>query len=215
MSQETRGNSIFWSILLRSKLRSNLPPRGFMQFGALIDHASRLFRFMSFYRLCIPASYSGGRVFETGEEKIFKLNRNKGNYLQWNPYSNSWIINATVPIIVVFTKFDLFVASLSRRSAGRGKISLDVAETRFQNEHGQAFEKATHNIAGKIPYTTVASTFSSEDASSALISPRSLNAWYITAACRNYDAKYSRRFKSIKPFRAWYGTLIYTTMENI
>ena len=53
-----------------------------MQFGALIDHASRLFRFMSFYRLCIPASYSGGRVFETGEEKIFKLNRNKGNYVK-------------------------------------------------------------------------------------------------------------------------------------
>jgi hypothetical protein len=78
-----------------------------------------------------------------------------------------------VPIIVVFTKFDLFVASLSRRSAGRGKISLEFAETRFQNEHGQAFEKA---ISGKIPYTTVASTFSSEDALFALISPRSPNA---------------------------------------
>ncbi len=55
-----------------------------MQFGALIDNASRLFQLTSFYRLCIPCSYafSGGRVFETGEEKIFKLNRNKGNYLK-------------------------------------------------------------------------------------------------------------------------------------
>ena len=201
-SQEMWRNLVFWRNLSRNEVRGNLLLRGSTQFGVLVSGAS----IISIYddkRLCITAPFSRGRIFETGEEKIFKLNRNKGNYLQWNPYSNSWLIVITVPIIVVFTKFDLFVASLSRRSAGRGKISLDVAETRFQNEHGQAFEKATHNIAGKIPYTTVASTFSSEDASSALISPRSLNAWYITAACRNYDAKYSRRFKSIKPFRAW------------
>ena len=82
MNQETRENSVSWRILLRSKLKNNLLPRGFMQFGALIDNASWLFWFTLFYRLCIPASYSGGRVFETGEEKIFKLNRNKGNYLK-------------------------------------------------------------------------------------------------------------------------------------
>ena len=28
-------------------------------------------------------SYSGGRLFEAGEEKIFKLNRNKGNILKF------------------------------------------------------------------------------------------------------------------------------------
>ncbi len=83
MSQETRTSSISWRILLQSKPRNNLLPRGFMQFGALIDNASPLFWFTLFYRLCIPASYSGGRVFETGEEKIFKLNRNKGNYLKY------------------------------------------------------------------------------------------------------------------------------------
>ncbi|KAF8685409.1 hypothetical protein AX14_003999, partial [Amanita brunnescens Koide BX004] len=87
--------------------------------------------------LCITSPFSRGRIFETGEEKIFKLNRNK------------------VPIIVVFTKFDLFVASLARRSAGR-KVNLEVAETRFKSEHGQAFEKATNNLSGRIPYTTVA-----------------------------------------------------------
>ena len=53
-----------------------------MQFGASIDNANRLLLFTSYNRLCIPASYSGGRLFETGEEKIFKLNRNKGNYLK-------------------------------------------------------------------------------------------------------------------------------------
>ena len=74
-----------------------------------------------------------------------------------------------MPIIVVFTKFDLFVASLARRSAGR-KVNLEVAETRFKSEHGQAFEKATNNLSGRIPYTTVASTFTSGDAPFAFIS---------------------------------------------
>jgi hypothetical protein len=76
---------------------------------------------------------------------------------------------STVPIIVVFTKFDLFVASLARRSKGKDKINVEFAEERFKREHGRAFEKATHDILGKIPYTTVASTFTSEDASFACI----------------------------------------------
>jgi hypothetical protein len=80
-----------------------------------------------------------------------------------------------VPIIVVFTKFDHFVGNLCRRRAAKGKISLEFAETKFKNEQGQAFEKATRNISGKIPYTTVASKFTSEGASLALMSPRSLN----------------------------------------
>ncbi|KAF8351862.1 hypothetical protein F5887DRAFT_1068257 [Amanita rubescens] len=88
--------------------------------------------------LCITAPFSGGRIFETGDEMIFKLNRNK------------------VPIIVVFTKFDLFIAGLSRRSRRKESISMEVAEKKFRDEHGVAFEKATQNISGKIPYTTVA-----------------------------------------------------------
>lgn len=64
---------------------------------------------------------------------------------------------STVPIIVVFTKFDLFVASLA--NGKKGKINLEFAEKRFKNKHGQAFEKATRKILGKIAYTTVASTF--------------------------------------------------------
>ena len=54
-----------------------------MQFGASMDNANRLLEFTSFNRLCIPASYSGGRLFETGEENIFKLNRNKGKYSKY------------------------------------------------------------------------------------------------------------------------------------
>ena len=30
-------------------------------------------------RLCITVPYAGARIFEKGDEKIFKLNRDKGN----------------------------------------------------------------------------------------------------------------------------------------
>ncbi len=148
-------------------------------------------------RLCITAPFSRGRIFETGEEKIFKLNRNKGNKYPQSP-PNFALTVTTVPIIVVFTKFDLFIAALSRRSRGKEKISMDVAEKKFRDEHGVAFEKTTQNISGKIPYTTVASMFTSGGVSFVLISSRSLDASYFATTCRNYDAKHSREFRSIK-----------------
>ena len=89
---------------------------------------------------------------------------------------------STVPVIVVFTKFDLFVASLAKWGGKKGKINLEFAEKRFKSKHGQAFEKATHNMLGKISYTTVASTFISEDFSLALMSPCSFTAGYFAAA---------------------------------
>ena len=161
MSQETRGNSIFWSILLRSKLRSNLPPKGFMQFGALIDNTSRLFQFMLFYRLCIPASYSGGRVFETGEEKIFKLNRNKGNYLK--SLSQSRLTVTTVPIIVVITKIDLYIAWLSRRGRLKGPDMYQAAEQLFKQTFGHKFEKGGVSQDRPIPYALVSSSMFASD----------------------------------------------------
>jgi len=75
---------------------------------------------------------------------------------------------------------------------------MDVAEKKFRDEHGVAFEKTTQNISGKIPYTTVASMFTSGGVSFVLISSRSLDASYFATTCRNYDAKHSREFRSIK-----------------
>ncbi|KAF8329944.1 hypothetical protein F5887DRAFT_1163193 [Amanita rubescens] len=105
--------------------------------------------------LCITAPFSGGRIFETGEENIFKLNRNKGAKCPQS-LPNAVLTVTTVPIIVVFTKFDLFIASLSGRSRGEENISVDLAEKMFRDEHGPTFERATHNISGNIPYTAVA-----------------------------------------------------------
>ncbi|KAF8716707.1 hypothetical protein AX14_012229 [Amanita brunnescens Koide BX004] len=86
--------------------------------------------------LCITVPYSGGRIFETGEEKIFALNRNK------------------VPIIIVFTKLDLLVAKLGRRGVARGKNSLESAEKYFKENYGPVIEKTKH-MAGQLPHTLV------------------------------------------------------------
>ncbi|KAF8716708.1 hypothetical protein AX14_012230 [Amanita brunnescens Koide BX004] len=88
--------------------------------------------------LCIPASYSGGRLFERGEEKIFKLNRNK------------------VPIIVVITKFDLYVAGLQRRFMKK-KISYQSAEEDFNKKYGPQFGKNSIT-KGLIPHVLVSKT---------------------------------------------------------
>ena len=58
-----------------------------MQFGEHIDHASVVVMpFMALNRLRITAAlFPSGRILETGEEIFFKLNRNKGNYLQCDP----------------------------------------------------------------------------------------------------------------------------------
>ncbi|KAF8351788.1 hypothetical protein F5887DRAFT_2985 [Amanita rubescens] len=87
--------------------------------------------------LCIDVPYAGGRIFETGDERIFELNRNE------------------VPIIVVFTKFDLFLTALHKRGEAKDPISLELAEKIFKKKHGPVFDKLTKNIGGQIPYALV------------------------------------------------------------
>ncbi|KAF8331173.1 hypothetical protein F5887DRAFT_998825 [Amanita rubescens] len=85
---------------------------------------------------CASVPCMDGRLFEEGDEMIFMLNRNK------------------VPIIVVFTKFDLFVAGM-----GSGSGKHHQAEKNFKDKCGQAFATLTKSIAGQIlPYALVTIT---------------------------------------------------------
>lgn len=64
----------------------------------------------------------------------------------------------SVPIIVVFTKFDLFLMGLRKRGEAKDPISLELAEKIFKKKHGPVFDKLTKNIGGQIPYALVSST---------------------------------------------------------
>ena len=64
-----------------------------------------------------------------------------------------------MPIIVVFTKFDLFVAKLNLQRGEKDSISLEFAERQFKEEQDQAFQKWTNNISSPIPYIVAASMF--------------------------------------------------------
>ena len=67
-----------------------------------------------------------------------------------------------MPIIVVFTKFDLFLARLARRGEIKDKRnnSLEAAEAIFKEKYGRIFDKSTKNMEGHIPYALVTtSTF--------------------------------------------------------
>ena len=94
-----------------------------------INGANRAFQLMLFDRLCITAPYTGGPIFQAWDEKIFRFNRSKGNNLR--SLSPFLLIVVTVPIIVVYTKFDLFMASNQRKCKGiigKGGSSLESAD---------------------------------------------------------------------------------------
>ncbi len=104
----------------------------------------------------------------------------------------------TVPIIVVFTKFDLFVEGLNKGtgSLGMGDGSPESAERYFQENYGPLFETSTKKIAGQVPYTVVASTFYSCLGCFIRIDGRfrvSFAACDFAAACRNDGSKYTCR----------------------
>ncbi|KAF8625886.1 hypothetical protein AX15_005146 [Amanita polypyramis BW_CC] len=91
--------------------------------------------------LCIPVPFAGGRVLEIGDEKIFE-------------YQNK------VPIIVVFTKFDLLVASVMARtkcsSIDERQRCSEIARKEFKDKHSQAFKNLTKNISSTVPHVLVA-----------------------------------------------------------
>lgn len=65
-----------------------------------------------------------------------------------------------MPIIVVFTKLDLFLAKLERRGEIKGRGNLEGAEGIFREKYNKIFEKSTKNMGGHIPYALVTtSTF--------------------------------------------------------
>ena len=73
----------------------------------------------------------------------------------------------TVPMIIVVTKFDLYVAGLQRRSGTKTKISYQLAEDDFKKEFDHTFDKKSMS-EGQIPYALVSSMFFFEDAPSLL-----------------------------------------------
>ena len=101
-----------------------------------------------------------------------------------------------MPIIVVYTKFDLFMASNQRKCkgiVGKGGSSLESAEKHFYDMYGQLFAKSTENIEGQIPYTIVSSAFVSPVVYYSSTSPSRIPALNLATTRRNNKAKYTRR----------------------
>ena len=119
------------------------------------------------YRLCIPAPLSGVRIFETGEEIIFKWNRNKGNYRKCLTLYHAYCDNIIVPVIVVITQFDLYIKGSTRRKRLNLNISQSVDQT-FKQSFGHKFDKGGVSRDHPIPYVLVSSMFASEVSPSAL-----------------------------------------------
>ena len=81
---------------------------------------------------------------------------------------NTRLTMTTVPIVVVITKFDLYVAGMQRHS--RNKSTYQTAEEDFKKKYGHKFSK--NMSATQILYALVSSMFIPEITSSALTSCR-------------------------------------------
>lgn len=73
----------------------------------------------------------------------------------------------SVPIIVVVTKFDLFLAGLAKRGKVKG---LQLAEQTFKHMFGHKFDKFEASLDRRIPYALVSSKFVAGITSPALTS---------------------------------------------
>ena len=94
----------------------------------------------------------------------------------------------TVPIIVVMTKFDLYVAGLMRPFRMK-KISYQFAEDDFNKKYGQQLAK-NGITKGLIPHVLVSSMFISEVTSSALTSFRN-PVRHLSTASPDHKAEYT------------------------
>ena len=112
----------------------------------------------------------------------------------------------TVPIIVVITKFDLYVAGLQRRFMKK-KISYQSAEEDFNKKYGPQFGKNSIT-KGLIPHVLVSSMFISEVISSALTSCRN-PVRYLSTASPDHKGEYTHRdTRCIEWTRPRYGYLV-------
>ena len=91
--QRTSDHPWFWR--LRAGKRGEVPYLGEVYHGAesrggyrwaasrnlvrTVDTKQQL-QIMLLHRLCVTVPFAGNRMFEEGDEKIFRLNRNKGKY---------------------------------------------------------------------------------------------------------------------------------------
>ena len=92
-----------------------------------------------------------------------------------------------MPIIVVITKFDLYVAELSKQGNLKGQnISWQAAEEMFKQTFGHKFEKAGMSQDRPVPYALVSSMSASDVAPLPLTSCRFAIS-YLPTAGPNHD----------------------------
>jgi len=106
--------------------------------------------------LCIATPFAGGRVFETGDEKIFKLNLK------------------SVPVVVVFTKYDQLVAQ-KEGELMRGKLTMDgaklVKEAKAQAAriYADVCVQQLKAAKGNVPFVNVSTSTDYEDSLQKLV----------------------------------------------
>ena len=120
-------------------------------------HLLRLIRSKTYvlFRICISVPVAGDRVAETGVERIIEMVHGRGEFHVLNSESHTLIYYHAVPLIIVFTKYDMLVTPIIRR-APRGGSTEEVwqnaekeADKKFEELCVGPFKKAIDEVLKK------------------------------------------------------------------
>ena len=125
-----------------------------------------------FRRHCVSTPINGSRLLQSGDNKIFQLcTKHQGIFFPSHPSPHSENISTTVPIVVVFTKFDGLVTSkekdLFEQNLGLNKETLierakEIAAASFEKDCDALIERAKANGVPYIFVSSESSTFCTE-----------------------------------------------------
>ena len=113
------------------------------------------------FRICISVPVARDRVVETGVEQIVKMERGDGEFSRMrSPFVLKYV--RTVPIIIVFTKYDMLVTTEIRRAVSRGGSTEQVwqdADMKAQKVFEELCVGPLTKAIGKVPITKVSGRF--------------------------------------------------------
>jgi hypothetical protein len=90
------------------------------------------------FRICISVPVAGDRVAEIGVEQIIEMAHGRGEFHVINSEPRALKYRHAVPLIVVFTKYDMLVTRKIRRAARGG--STEQVWQNAEREANQEFE---------------------------------------------------------------------------
>ena len=127
----------------------------FMQYGEVFSFAIEFLYWGFFYRLCIETPRMGSRFLHTWDEDLLELAKQREWWAFRSSTSQLIFAEVEIPVIVVFTKYDLLV--LEHYHACSHISSPSNRKVEAKERAKLAFSEFTKEL--KVPFTPVSTRY--------------------------------------------------------